>query len=162
MSSENTASSSTRLQIILSPRPCSSLCFSIVSANSPPTVSGGLRCTRSGKSPYWRWKFTGSAVFVVTHPVSLIQNSVSSIDRRRMNLTPQRGGPGEFGHDTVHLVVNLIFHSFPLCRKREPPKCRNLLNQFSTTACKAIKIMPLKQSSQVQQLVQLTVFIAEL
>lgn len=101
-------------------------------------------------------------VFVVTHPVSLIQNSVSSIDRRRMNLTPQHGGPGEFGHDTVHLVVNLIFHSFPLCRKREPPKCRNLLNQFSTTACKAIKIMPLKQSSQIQQLVQLTVFIAEL
>lgn len=34
-------------------------------------VSRGLWCTGPGKSPYWRWNFTGRAVFVVTRPVSL-------------------------------------------------------------------------------------------
>ena len=53
-------------------------------------VSGGLWCSGPGKSPYWWWNFTGSAVFVVIGPVSLLLNSVSPTDRPRMTLTPQQ------------------------------------------------------------------------
>lgn len=42
---------------------------------SQQRVSGGLWCTRPGKSPFWQWNFTGSAVFAVTRP-SLILHSV--------------------------------------------------------------------------------------
>lgn len=133
MRSANTALCSSRLQIFLSAGLVRlALLLHRLCKQSSLMVSGGLRCTRSGKSPYWRWKFTGSAVFVVTHPVSLIQNSVSSIDRQRTNMTPQHQGLGEDGHDMVHLAANLIYHSFPLRRESKPPKCWNLLNLFPT------------------------------